>query len=88
MYFITTYQYGTILVPQTHEWDSENSVNKNIMQLSKETLMKDQKLLTQLTHNQGMMRKTELVISLSNYNHLMNEWIAITNQQAEMINST
>ena len=41
------------------------------MQLSKETLMKDQKLLRQLTHNQGMMRKIELVISLSNYNHLM-----------------
>ena len=37
MYFVTTHQDGTILVPQTQESDDENSVNENTIQLPNDT---------------------------------------------------
>ena len=37
MYFITTHQDDTILVPQTQESDDENGVNENTIQLPNDT---------------------------------------------------
>ena len=46
MYFITTHQDDTILVPQTQESDNENSVNENTTEIPNDTSNRDEKSQT------------------------------------------